>query len=102
MPASASAARAASTPYSAKLRPHLPHSVMPTPATTASPAIDGPPLPHHVLVVVVGEQRLDHELDLGPHLQRVEPVALGHLAQHDDRLGCELDRRDGERLVRLA
>src|SRR6516162_6281146 len=35
-PASSSAASAATTPYSTKLRPHLPHGCIPTPSTATS------------------------------------------------------------------
>src|SRR5207248_9807744 len=84
-PASASAARAATTPYSTKLRPHLPHGCIPTPATTTSLTSTTPPAtlercrlrrrsrdaPRHrlplvdeVVIVVVAEQLLDDELDL--------------------------------------
>ena len=64
---------AAATPYSTKLRPHLPQGCMPTPRTATSscsrsaPAQlgDGLPLPRsRCSVVVVGVQRLDDQLDL--------------------------------------
>src|SRR5207245_8663981 len=42
-PASASASRAAATPYSTKLRPHLPHGCMPTPRTATSCSLIGAP-----------------------------------------------------------
>src|SRR5437016_12599131 len=42
-PASASASRAAATPYSTKLRPHLPHGCMPTPRTAMSLSLIGSP-----------------------------------------------------------
>src|SRR5882724_904327 len=38
-PASASAARAATNPYSTKLRPHLPHGCMPAPSTATSRSV---------------------------------------------------------------
>src|SRR3954447_17584629 len=107
-PASASAARAATTPYSTKLRPHLPHGCMPTPATTTSlicapPArpsrccSDRLPLPHDVVVLIVAEQVLDDELDLLPDLEVVDAVAVGDLAEDDHLLVGELDARDRER-----
>src|SRR5574341_821366 len=96
-PASFSAASAAATPYSTKLRPHLPHGCIPTPRTTTSlmgrsappsrPSGQGsaplrasrsyrPPLPHDVLVVVVLVQRPQLELDVGADRQlgRVDSV----------------------------
>src|SRR5207247_761668 len=42
-PASASASRVAATPYSTKLRPHLPHGCMPTPRTATSCELIGAP-----------------------------------------------------------
>src|SRR5215216_5281274 len=119
-PASASAACAACTPYSTKLRPHLPQGCMPTPRTATSPTVISPslarcarsvraspvvpacgrrsgcrpaepdrqpflrgaappgpprwvrrsyraPLPHDRLLLVVLEQGVEDELDLGPH-----------------------------------
>src|SRR5205809_7808271 len=62
-PASCSASRAATNPYSTKFRPHFPHGCMPTPrtATSCSPigprSLDRLPLPDDVLRVVVLEQR---------------------------------------------
>src|SRR3954453_15618172 len=94
IPASRMASRAAATPYSTKLRPHLPHGCMETPSTAISRSLmlpllapaapgrgarvccsgyaprdarscDRPPLPHDVLVLVVLEERADLELDGG-------------------------------------
>src|SRR5579863_10745364 len=79
-PASRMASRAAASPYSTKLRPHLPQGCMPTPSTatlrssgTGGPrsARHRPPLPHQVLVVVVLEEHVHHELDLRAHRQVV-------------------------------
>src|SRR5919198_5446998 len=76
-PASPSAASAACTPYSTKLRPHFPHGCMPTPRTATSRSrirrrsLDRLPLPDHVLIVVVLEQRAQRELHLFPHTQRL-------------------------------
>src|SRR3954469_2429465 len=97
-PASASAACAATTPYSTKLRPHLPHGCMPTPATTTS-VIDRLPLPHDVVVLVVTEQVLDDELRLLAYLEVVDAEAVSDLTEHDHLLVDELDRCDGERSV---
>ena len=63
-PASASAACAATTPYSTKLRPHLPHGCMPAPRmamscslTACSSVPQWCPLPDDVLVLVVFVER---------------------------------------------
>src|SRR3954447_4926298 len=115
-PASARAARAATTPYSTKLRPHLPHGCMPTPATTTSVTSTTPPatharsrlrrpsrcgsyrlpLPHDVVVLVVTEQILDDELHLLAYLKVVDAEAVCDLTEHDHLLVGELDRCDGE------
>ena len=77
-PASASAACAATTPYSTKLRPHLPHGCMPTPRIAMSRSAliaarslrcGGRPLPHDVLVVVVFVERAEHELHVHADLE---------------------------------
>src|SRR5207249_3947461 len=47
------------------------------------PSGDHLPLPHHVLALVVLEQRGEHELDLGPHPQR---VGISLDLAHDDEL----------------
>src|SRR3954465_2456901 len=93
-PASSSAARAATTPYSTKLRPHLPHGCMPTPATTTS-VIDRLPLPHDVVVLVVTEQDPDYEPRLLAYLEVVDAEAVSDLTEHDHLFVGELDRRDG-------
>src|ERR1700694_4040895 len=81
--ASARGAWAAASPYSTKLRPHLPQGCMPAPSTAMrlssgiGPPLpvrwprntDGAPLPHHVLVLVVLVEGVEHQLDLGPHTQ---------------------------------
>src|SRR5271169_2136629 len=82
-PASASAARAAVSPYSTKLRPHLPHGCMPTPrtATFLSSAMSvsrvvggcqGAPFPDQILVVVVLVEDVGDELHLGADGQIVD------------------------------
>src|SRR5688572_17699644 len=76
MPASARASRAASTPYSTKLRPHLPHGVMPTPATIASPIAGHLPLPHELVL----EEGLDDELDGGDG-ERLVRVGRRHVGR---------------------
>src|SRR5271154_6721200 len=86
-PASARASRAAASPYSTKLRPHLPQGCMPAPSTatllssgTGRPrsrptsttsttstgstgSTDRTPFPHHVLVVVVLIEGVEYQLD---------------------------------------
>src|ERR1700681_709166 len=104
-PASARAARAAASPYSTKLRPHLPHGCMPTPSTatlrssgTRAPrsGVHRAPLPHQVLVVVVLVEHVHDELDLGAYGQIVNGD-LGHdLAHHHHLLLGELHRGDAE------
>ena len=89
-PASASAARAATMPYSVKSRPHLPHGCMPTPRTTRSrslldcapcrrPDVDRALLRAPSSAV----QRVDLELHRHPDLQVGGQHALGDLAEHD-------------------
>src|SRR5579875_1505723 len=124
-PASARAARAAASPYSTKLRPHLPHGCMPTPRTATlrssgtgssrcrraggaggcgagGPGGEGPPLPDEVLVLVVLVQRVEDELDLGAHAQVVHPHTPHHLAQHHHLLVGELNCCQGEGLERVG
>src|SRR3954466_10580011 len=123
-PASSRAARAATMPYSTKLRPHLPHGCMPTPATTTSALIRPPPrpppnngagyrrrscggsdrapLPDEVFAFGVPEQLLHHQLDLLSDLQVLDRVAVGDLAEDDHLLFGELDSGDGERRELLA
>src|SRR6202051_1273667 len=89
--ASRMASRAAASPYSTKLRPHLPQGCMPTPRTatlrssgTRAPRSSRhrPPLPHQVFVVVVLVEHVHDQLDLGAHRQVVH-CDLGHdLAHH--------------------
>src|SRR5512139_3310642 len=101
-PASASASRAAFTPYSTKFRPHLPQGCMPTPRTATSPRdMQGPPLPHHELVVLVLVERAEDELHLLPDLERARVDAGHDLAEHHHLLPLELDRRDGVGLERV-
>src|SRR5271154_5080230 len=93
-PASARASRAAASPYSTKLRPHLPQGCMPTPSTatlrssgTCAPRSGRhrPPFPHQVLVFVVLVQHAHHELALGADGEVVDGD-LGHDLAHDDHL----------------
>src|SRR5437588_1913860 len=95
-PASASAARAAWTPYSTKLRPHLPHGCIPAPRTATS-LLNGLPLPDQRLAVDV---RLDRWLDLITDLQRVERTRQ-HAEDHHPFFG-QLDRSDAVRLERFG
>src|ERR1700676_439727 len=99
--ASARAAPAAANRYSTKLRPHLPQGCMPAPSTAMrlssgiGPPLrvrwprntDGAPLPHHVLVLVVLVQGVEHQLDLGPHTQVGDVDPGDHLAQDHHLLG---------------
>src|SRR5450631_1878087 len=110
IPASARASPAAASPYSTKLRPHLPQGCMPAPSTAMrlSSGIDPPPsvrrsgavhrtpLPHHVLVLVVLVEGVEHQLDLGPHGQGVDVDSGHHLAHDHHLLGGQLDGGDGE------
>src|SRR3984957_11145991 len=107
-PASASASRAAASPYSTKLRPHLPQGCMPTPSTatlrssgTRASRSSGhrPPFPHEVLVVLVFVEHVHHELDLVAHGQVIHRDLGRHLAHHDHLLVGQLHRRDAERHV---
>src|SRR5262245_17865995 len=94
-PASSSAARAAATPYSTKLRPHLPQGCMPTPRIATSCAMSGgPPLPDHVLGVRVFVERREHELHLHAGFELLDGRAVD-LAEHDHLLGLELDGGNG-------
>src|SRR4051812_43920163 len=97
-PASASATRAACTPYSTKLRPHLPHGCMPAPSTATRLDI-GLPLPHQIVPVVLGIQHVKHELDRHADMQLVDTNPVYDLAHHDEPLGLQLDSGDRERLV---
>src|SRR3954464_2472440 len=106
-PASANAARAATTPYSTKFRPHLPHGCIPAPRITTSLAFGLTsahhlPLPHRVDGVVVLVERLDDELHRLPGAQRRDVGAARELPEHDHLLVGELHRRDAVRLERLA
>src|SRR4029450_692924 len=86
-PASASAARAATTPYSTKLRPHLPHGCIPAPRiTTSLTSAHHLPLPHGVDGVVVLVERLDDELHRLPCVQRGDIGAARELPEHDHLL----------------
>src|ERR1700692_3033116 len=110
-PASARASPAAASPYSTKLRPHLPQGCMPAPSTAMrlSSGTDPPapgrrpgavhraPLPHQVLVLVVLVEGVEHQLDLGPHGQGVDVDPGHHLAHDHHLLGGQLDCGDGER-----
>src|SRR5690554_1997514 len=109
MPASAMASRAAFTPYSTKLRPHLPQGCIPTPRIATSLLIvlssdrrlHGAPLPNDDALLFGLEERVEHELHLHPDLEARVVVGLRHHAEHDHLLGLELHRRDGEGLVLL-
>src|ERR1700756_5491630 len=87
-PASAKAARAACTPYSTKLRPHLPQGCMPAPRTATS-LLNRLPLPDQRLAVDV---RLDRQLNLVADLQPVERTRQH--PQHDHPFLGQLDRSD--------
>src|ERR1700722_11400562 len=85
-PASASASRAAARPYSTNCRPHLPHGCIPAPSRAillssgiSSLPIVGErlPLPHEVVAVPFGVQRVHNQLDLVPHLEVVDGHACG-------------------------
>src|SRR5271154_5790902 len=104
-PASASAARAATNPYSTKLRPHLPHGCIPTPKTATRwsslivppPSPLGPtggrhrpPLPYEVLVFVVLVEDVQDELDLGADREISNAHPGDHLAHHDHLLVGQL------------
>src|SRR5579863_9972011 len=104
-PASLSASRAAASPYSTKLRPHLPQGCMPTPRTatlrssgTRAPRSGrhGPPFPHQVLVVVVLVEHVHHQLDLGAHRQVVHGDLGDDLAHDHHLLFGQLHRGDAE------
>src|ERR1700692_2055033 len=106
--ASRMASRAAASPYSTKLRPHLPQGCMPTPRTatlrssgTRAPRSGrhGPPFPHQVLVVVILVEHVDDELDLGADGEVVHGDLGYDLAHHDHLLLGELDGGDAERHV---
>src|SRR5579862_7364435 len=125
-PASARAASAAATPYSTKLRPHLPHGCIPTPRTATSVLIarssrltwrvlsavrstrslrapsDRLPLPHQVFVLVVLVERAHDELDLVAGVQRRQVHAGHQLAEHDHPLGRQLDGDDHVGLERVG
>src|SRR6478736_4283597 len=95
--ASARAAWAATTPYSTKLRPHLPHGCMPAPRTAMSCSLtvcsstlclsglvpQGCPLPDHVLVLVVLVERPEHELHLHTDRELLRVGAGGEATEHD-------------------
>src|SRR5680860_203091 len=104
IPASASASRAAATPYSTKLRPHFPHGCMPTPSTTTSlmvAPVGWPPLPHDVLVVVILIQLAQLELDLVAQMERRGVDVVGELTEHNHLLLRQLDGDDRVRHERL-
>src|SRR5205085_11734218 len=90
-PASASAARAACTPYSTKLRPHLPQGCMPAPRTATS-LLNGLPLPDQRLAVDV---LLNRQLNLITDLQRIERTRQH--AEHDHPFFGQLNRSDAVR-----
>src|SRR5947209_8645270 len=104
-PASPSAARAALTPYSTKLRPHLPHGCMPTPRIATCRFASGtrrPPFPDQVLVLVVLVEGPERQLHLGAHAEGAD-IGAGHeLAKHDHALVGELDGGDGVGLERVG
>src|SRR5579872_2904588 len=107
-PASARAARAAVSPYSTKLRPHLPHGCMPTPrtATFLSSAMcisrsvaggQGAPFPHQVLVVVIFVEDVGDQFDLGSDGQVVDTDAGDDLSHDHHLLGRQFHGGDTER-----
>ena len=115
-PASSSAARAAATPYSTKLRPHLPQGCMPTPSTaTCSTAISSPPsLPpaaHFHTITSVGSP-VSSSASVNsvstpapspcPPCRSSTVTPATHLAHDHQLLGRELDRGDAEGLVGIA
>src|SRR6185503_552740 len=89
-PASCSAARAATMPYSTKLRPHLPQGCMPTPSTTTSlsRSLMGHrlPLPHRAHFVIGLVERFDDQLHLPTGGERRDVGATRELTQHDHLL----------------
>src|SRR5580658_8282256 len=112
-PASARAARAAVSPYSTKLRPHLPQGCMPTPrtATFLSSATvvsrmmvgrQGAPFPDQVLVVVVFVKDAGDELDLGADGEIFDADAGDDLSHHHHLLGRQLDGGQTERDVGIG
>src|SRR3954451_5066917 len=93
IPASRMASRAACTPYSTKLRPHLPHGCMPAPST-ATRLLTGLPLPDEVVGVVLGVEHIEHELDGHADAQIVDGDAVHDLTHDDELLRVELHCRD--------
>src|SRR5579863_8891864 len=85
-PASSRAWRAAASPYSTKLRPHLPQGCMPTPRTatcSGTGRLHRPPLPHEVLVLVVLVEGVEDELHLVADGQVLGRDPGDDLAEHD-------------------
>src|SRR5579872_6086094 len=110
-PASSRASRAAATPYSTKLRPHLPQGCMPTPRTATGSGIgrcpalgrrQRLPLPDQVFVVVVLVEGVEDELGLVADGEVGGGDAPHHLTEHDHLLFGELHRRDAEGLVGIG
>src|SRR5664280_1994838 len=110
-PASFRASPAAASPYSTKLRPHLPHGCMPAPRTAtrlssgiggllaAGSSANGLPLPYQVLVLVILVEGVEHQGHVGADLEVVDGHPGNDLAHHHHLLRTELDRRDAERHV---
>src|ERR1019366_7629701 len=109
-PASSSAWRAGGSPYSTKLRPHLPQGCMPTPRTatlrssgTRAPRSGRhrPPFPHQVLMVVILVEHVHDQLHLGAHGEVVHGDLGDDLAHHHHLLLGELHRRDAKGHIRV-
>src|ERR1700728_4994402 len=97
-PAWRRASPAAASPYSTKLRPHLPHGCIPAPSTAPRWASGmcglrspWPPLPDQVLVLVVLVEGAEDQLDLVAHGQVTHSHPGDHLAHHHHPLGGQLD-----------
>ncbi len=73
---------------------HRPAPSLRPSGTGAEPV--GPPLPHHVLVLVVLVEGVEDQLHLVAHVQVVDADAGHHLAHHHHLLGGQLDGGDGE------
>src|SRR5580658_7777152 len=112
-PASARAARAAVSPYSTKLRPHLPQGCMPTPRTatflsSATGISRGvverhrSPFPDEVLVIFVLVEDIGDEFDLGADGEVVDAHSGHHLTHDHHLLGRQFDGGDAEGLVRVG
>ena len=93
-----SASWAAATPYSTKLRPHLPHGCMPTPRRPRRSGVAasrcGRPLPDRCSSCSSSSKRVSTTSShLVADLQLVDADAGDDLAQHDQPLGARARRR---------